>query len=150
MQLPDVSTLAKIRVAALLAILSCVFGGYLLCQQEYRRMQESHAAWRTQRAHVASSWHRLLPSAVTPLGLSGQNATPVPFSPVVFQRAGAKLVSWLPSAKGGDMVLDTPWAQVAPVFIMLAERDMRVAAFSLSLENSVLRFSLQLVGDDEP
>ena len=74
----------------------------------------------------------------------------VAFSPAAFQQAGAKLVSWQPSDKGGELVLDTPWLQVVSTFSLLAERDMQVAAFALTGENGTLRFTMRLVHDDEP
>nr|EKU4731311.1 DNA utilization protein HofO [Kluyvera ascorbata] len=74
----------------------------------------------------------------------------IPFSPVDLQREGVRLVSWVPSAVGGEMSLEADWQQIPATFSMLAERGMQVIAFSLSPGNGALNFSLQLVRDDEP
>ncbi|MGL5699248.1 MAG: DNA utilization protein HofO [Kluyvera sp.] len=149
MRLPErlwpLSTAIKIRSVALIAALIGILCCYQLSYREYLHAAHSREQWRTLNTRTAAIWRRLRLFVPEPV----PDIAPLPFSPALFQRAGAKLVSWLPSAKGGDMVLDTPWRQVAPTFVMLAERDMQVAAFSLAAENGVLRFSLQLVRDDQ-
>ncbi len=60
----------------------------------------------------------------------------------VIQRA--KLVSWHPSAQGGELALKTLWEAVPSAFTRLAERDVSVSRFSLSVEGDDLLFTLQL------
>ena len=47
------------------------------------------------------------------------------------------------------MSLETPWQSVPSTFPLLAERGMQVTAFVLMAHNDALRFTLQLVRDDE-
>ncbi|EPY2149580.1 DNA utilization protein HofO, partial [Escherichia coli] len=68
----------------------------------------------------------------------------LPFSPLDFQLPGAQLVSWHPSAQGGELALKTLWEAVPSAFTRLAERNVSVSRFSLSVEGDDLLFTLQL------
>ena len=68
----------------------------------------------------------------------------LPFSPLDFQLSGAQLVSWHPSAQGGELALKTLWEAVPSAFTRLAERNVSVSRFSLSVEGDDLLFTLQL------
>ena len=50
---------------------------------------------------------------------------------------------------GGEMVLESRWPQAVETFLLLAERDMQIPAFSLSASDNGLRFTLQLEHDDD-
>lgn len=68
----------------------------------------------------------------------------LPFSPLDFQLPGAQLVYWHPSARGGELALKTLWEAVPSAFTRLAERNVSVSRFSLSVEGDELLFTLQL------
>ncbi|RZM91261.1 MULTISPECIES: DNA utilization protein HofO [unclassified Escherichia] len=68
----------------------------------------------------------------------------LPFSPLDFQLPGAQLVYWHPSALGGELALKTLWEAVPSAFTRLAERNVSVSRFSLSVEGDELLFTLQL------
>lgn len=68
----------------------------------------------------------------------------LPFSPLDFQLPGAQLVFWHPSAQGGELALKTLWEAVPSAFTRLAERNVSVSRFSLSVEGDDLLFTLQL------
>ncbi len=51
----------------------------------------------------------------------------LPFSPLDFQLSGAQLVSWHPSAQGGELALKTLWEAVPSAFTRLAERNVSVS-----------------------
>ncbi|MSI33913.1 DNA utilization protein HofO, partial [Escherichia coli] len=61
----------------------------------------------------------------------------------------AQLVSWHPSAQGGELALKTLWEAVPSAFTRLAERNVSVSRFSLSVEGDDLLFTLQLETPDE-
>lgn len=142
--------LGGVRLAALLAVLPGLCGGYWLGHQSRNEAQTSRAAWQSQREKNTAGERRLLGLRAELVEFGMDSIATQPFSPVDFQRQGVRLVSWLPTATGGEMVLETPWQQVAPTFTRLAECDMQVAAFSLAAESGVLRLNLQLVRGDEP
>lgn len=66
------------------------------------------------------------------------------FSPLDFQLPDAQLVYWHPSAQGGELALKTQWEAVPLAFTRLAERNVSVSRFSLSVEGDDLLFTLQL------
>ncbi|EFM2062370.1 DNA utilization protein HofO [Escherichia coli] len=70
----------------------------------------------------------------------------LPFSPLDFQLPGAQLVYWHPSAQGGELALKTLWEAVPSAFTRLAERNVSVSRFSLSVQGDELLFTLQLEG----
>lgn len=67
-----------------------------------------------------------------------QRRKTLPFSPLDFQLSGAQLVSWHPSAQGGELALKTLWEAVPSAFTRLAERNVSVSRFSLSVEGDDL------------
>lgn len=90
--------------------------------------------WRQQRRTAFLRFWLLM--FVAPLLL--------PFSPLDFQLPGAQLVFWHPSAQGGELALKTLWEAVPSAFTRLAERNVSVSRFSLSVEGDDLLFTLQL------
>ena len=154
MRLPDgwraVSRLNALRLTGLMALLvGCGLCFYMM-KQVNLTFEKGNEARQRQHAQYVAGWQRLMPLRVLPEGAESVVPPVVAFSPAAFQQAGAKLVSWQPSDKGGELVLDTPWLQVVSTFSLLAERDMQVAAFALTGENGTLRFTMRLVHDDEP
>lgn len=155
MQLPDswlrISSTTLIAGGACVAILLGVYAAYAVGHQAYQRVSKSHQSWQTGRVHNAEGWRRMMQIKTAAQRETEQGDAPlIPFSPVDLQREGVRLVSWVPSAVGGEMSLEADWQQVPATFSMLAERGMQVIAFSLSPGNGALNFSLQLVRDDEP
>lgn len=153
MKLPDgwrqLSLTARVRVSALLVMSIGIYVCFQAGYPAFLSAQKSREIRQIQHTGMMSSWQRLLSlPASTDVSLQ-PSVKAIPFSPVSFQRAGARLKGWLPSGKGGEMVLETAWQQVPSTFVMLAERDMRVVNFTLTAENGVLRLTLQLVSDDE-
>ena len=67
-----------------------------------------------------------------------------PFSPLAFQREGARLVYWKPQQRGGELALDASWGAVPALFSRLALENARVSAFSITPQGKRLRLSLQL------
>ncbi|MDA8492053.1 hypothetical protein [Kluyvera georgiana] len=154
MRLPDggraVSRLNALRLAGLMALLAGCGLCFYMMKQVNLTFEKGNEARQRQHAQYVAGWQRLMPLRVLPEGAESAVPPVVAFSPAAFQQAGAKLVSWQPSDKGGELVLDTPWLQVVSTFSLLAERDMQVAAFALTGENGTLRFTMRLVHDDEP
>lgn len=151
MRFPDgwrsLSMLNALRIAGLMAMLAGIGLCFQLAAQTDLALEKNRDARQRQHGQYVAGWHRLMPLRAAPL----PSALPtVAFSPAAFQQAGARLVSWLPADAGGELVLDTPWPQVAATFLLLAERDMQVTAFALAGANGTLRFTLRLVHVDEP
>ena len=67
-----------------------------------------------------------------------------PFSPLDFQGGGMRLVHWKPSHSGGELTLDAEWQAIPTVFSRLAQRDVQIAAFSISPQEALLRLRLEL------
>ncbi|HED1419009.1 TPA: hypothetical protein R4S64_000974 [Kluyvera georgiana] len=154
MRLPDgwraVSRLNALRLTGLMALLAGCGLCFYMMKQVNLTFEKGNEARQRQHAQYVAGWQRLMPLRVLPERAESAVPPVVAFSPAAFQQAGAKLVSWQPSDKGGELVLDTPWLQVVSTFSLLAERDMQVAAFALTGENGTLRFTMRLVHDDEP
>lgn len=153
MKLPDgwrqLSLTARVRGAALLAMVIGIFVCFQTGYMAFLSVQKSREIRLIQHSTMISGWRRLLSlPASTDVPLSS-SVNAISFSPVSFQRAGVRLKGWLPSGKGGELVLETAWQQVPSTFEMLAERDMQVVSFALVAENGVLRLTLQVVSDDE-
>lgn len=70
------------------------------------------------------------------------------FSPLDFQSDGVQLLRWRPASQGGEMLLETPWAQVPHIFARLADSQMQVPVFSLIARDNALHCLLQLEGND--
>lgn len=105
--------------------------------------------WTQQQILRIARWRSVMPlqAALNGGGDTGLAASK-PFSPIAFQRPGAELMSWSPTGHGGELVLETVWQQVPSVFALLAERGMRVVAFSLKAGEPRHVLTLQLEGDD--
>lgn len=140
---------ARVIVAALLAMILAIYACFQAASQAYLHTQKSREVRQIQHTAMLSGWQQWLSLRDTAKKSMQSLDKTMPFSPVSFQRAGTRLLSWLPSAKGGEMVLEIAWQQVPSTFEMLAERDMQVVGFALVAENNVLRLTLQLVADDE-
>lgn len=150
MRLPELSTSGAVRFAGLLAALAGIALCYSIGHQASLAAEKGRLAREEQHQRYLANWRRLM-ALRTASPASERDSRPArPFTPAAFQQEGARLVSWHPSAEGGELALDTPWAQVPPAFTRLAERDMQVVAFSLIHENGALRFRLRLVRDDKP
>ena len=67
-----------------------------------------------------------------------------PFSPLDVQTNGARLVRWLPSAKGGELTLDADWVLIPDLFDLFAKRGMGVTAFSVEPGESRLKLVVQV------
>lgn len=144
------SPTAKVGAGALLLMLLAMYGGYRVEHQAYVEAEKSREVWRKQHEQYLARWHHvahLNADARSAPWLEEQDIPP--FSPVDFQRADARLAHWQPSEVGGEISLDTPWHAVPGTFLRLAERGMRVVGFTLATHDDVLRFTLQLVRDDE-
>ncbi|ELE9706753.1 HofO [Enterobacter cloacae] len=104
-------------------------------QMQMAEAVQRHAAlWR-----VASNGPRRTPeSDVRPV---------VRFSPLDFQADGATLVHWKPLPGGGELALDADWPAILTVFTRLAQRDVRIAAFTLVPQGAALRLRVQLEQD---
>ncbi|TBR66942.1 MULTISPECIES: DNA utilization protein HofO [unclassified Escherichia] len=108
--------------------------------------QEEGDALIRLRASNHQQWaalHRLVDT--TPI----REEKTLPFSPLDFQLPGAQLVYWHPSAQGGELALKTLWEAVPSAFTRLAERNVSVSRFSLSVEGDELLFTLQLEGAND-
>lgn len=154
MRLPDGwrarSMLSALRIAGIMAVLVGIGLCFYRMTQISLTLEKEKEARQRQHALYVAGWHRLMSLPRQQVGVESPVPPSVAFSPAAFQRAGARLVSWQPSDKGGELVLDTPWPLVADTFSLLAERDMQVAAFALAGENGTLRFTVRLVHDHEP
>lgn len=144
------SPVIQVRAGALLAILLAVYGGYLSGHQAYLDAEQRRGAQLTQHRQYLAILQRVMRTKAEMLStprLDEKNT--LPFTPVDFQRAGARLTGWQPTDAGGEMSLETPWQSVPSTFPLLAERGMQVTAFVLMAHNDALRLTLQLVRDDE-
>ncbi|WP_312282898.1 hypothetical protein [Pseudescherichia sp.] len=70
------------------------------------------------------------------------------FSALAFQTGSARLLSWHPNARGGELVLQTGWQDVPETFALLAKQRMQATAFSLALKEGVLHLRLELESSD--
>ena len=68
----------------------------------------------------------------------------MPFSPLDFQGEGTKLLHWKPFQNGGELALESAWQANPALFSRLAQRDVQVAAFTISPQSTVLRLRLEL------
>lgn len=113
--------------------------------------QQMAAAWEQahlQQQHLAARWREARVSAPADEMLSRRPPPALPFSPLDFHIADARLVSWQPAEKGGVMTLETAWQAVPQVFPALAQRGMAATAFSIRPGEGGLNFTLQLESDD--
>lgn len=144
------SPVIKVRMGAFLAILLAAYGGYLAGHQAYRDAEQRRSAQLAQHQKYLAILQRVMRTRAEMLStpVLGEKNT-LPFTPADFQRAGAHLTGWQPTDAGGEMSLETPWQSVPSTFPLLTERGMRVTAFVLMAHNDALRFTLQLVRNDE-
>lgn len=98
---------------------------------------ERQAQWRKLRALAPSEEQVALSEAYR-------------FSPLDFHGQARQLLRWQPMQGGGELVLESRWPQAVETFLLLAERGMRIPAFSLSVSENGLRFTLQLEHADDP
>lgn len=140
------------RMAFWLSVtMSCAVLAWLLTVRPYiseqtQRLAELHA----QQQSRSQLWTSALPLRQA----WGAEATaPLPervFSALAFQTGSTRLLSWHPTGRGGEMVLQTGWQDVPETFTRLAEQDMQVSAFSLALKEGVLHLRLELESGDVP
>ena len=144
------SPVIKVRAGALMAILLAVYGGYLAGHQAYLDAKQRRGAQLTQHRQYMAILQRVMRTKAEILSMPRvDEKNTIPFTPVDFQRAGARLTGWQPTDAGGEMSLETPWQSVPSTFPLLAERGIQVTAFGLMPHNDTLRFTLQLVRNDE-
>ncbi|KOR05733.1 hypothetical protein ABW48_00620 [Pluralibacter gergoviae] len=72
-----------------------------------------------------------------------------PFSALNLQAAGVMLVSWQPDGKGGELLLESDWRSIPPLFALLARSGAAIPAFSIAPQDGALAVSLRLEMDDE-
>lgn len=127
-------------------LLMAVGGGVFLLLSE---SAPQNAAWKQQQILRIARWQSVMPLQAA-LNAAGETnlAESQPFSPVDFQGPGGELMSWMPVGRGGELVLETEWDKVPSVFALLAERGMRVSAFSLQAGKMRHMLTLQLEGSD--
>lgn len=131
-------TLGCAALAWLLAVRPCT-------SKQTQRLADLHA----QQLSRSQLWASIMPLRQA----EAQAATaPLPgraFSALAFQTGSARLLSWHPNARGGEMVLQTGWQDVPETFARLAEQRMQATAFSLGLKESVLHLRLELESGDD-
>ena len=138
------------RVAAwLIVTMSCVGLAWLLTV----RPGTSERAQRLADLHAQQQSRSQLWAGIMPLRQAVQQAATVPlpegiFSALAFQTGSARLLSWHPTERGGEMVLQTGWQDVPETFARLAERRTLATAFSLALKEGVLHLRLELESDN--
>ncbi|MDF3826591.1 MULTISPECIES: HofO family protein [unclassified Pseudocitrobacter] len=129
--------------AGLAGVLLMAAGGVAFLLQS--EAASPNAAWKQQQILRIARWQSVMPlQAALNVAADATLAATKPFSPVDFQRPGAELMSWTPAVRGGELVLETEWEQVPSVFMLLAERGMRVSAFSLQAGETRHVLTLQL------
>lgn len=102
-----------------------------LNNQQSAQQAALKAQWRTLRALFPPTESAFLPAEK-------------PFSPLDFQETDRQLIRWQPGQGGGELILQTRWQPVAETFARLASCGMQVPAFSLTMQDNLLRFTLQL------
>ena len=102
-----------------------------------QRQQLSQAA-RTN----ASLWPSASKSTLRPETQTAREM--MPFSPLDFQGEGTTLLHWKPFQNGGELALESAWQAIPALFSRLAQRDVQVAAFTISPQSTVLRLRLEL------
>lgn len=101
-----------------------------------------------QQAALQVSWRDILAlkPPEMPLAVSDEARA---FSPLDVHSRDAQLIRWHPAQHGGEMVLEAKWASIPQTFSWLAERQMLTPAFSITVQENALRFTLQLESDDD-
>lgn len=123
-------------------------GGWIIARPVGNALEQQRARLIAQRQTMRDEWQHAR-QRQSLLHAQAERAPAKAFSPLDFQHAQARLTRWQPGNGGGEMALDVQWARVPVIFDQLAERNMRVSAFSLTPEEGALRFTLQLEGGDE-
>ena len=138
----------QIGLAGLLLL--AMAGAMFLLHPESTQQDALREDWKQLQASRAGLWQSVR-ARQTAISLLEEKiwAAIKPFSPVDFQRPGAELVRWTPAGRGGEMVLETVWEQVPSVFTLLAERGMRVSAFSIRAGATQHTLTLQLESQNE-
>ena len=102
---------------------------------------------RTTGADFTPQWRRLLI-------LSQQSEAivlpeTIPFSALDLQASGATLVCWLPDKKGGELVLESNWRSIPPLFALLARSGAAIPTFSIAPREEALAIVLRLEIDND-
>ncbi|MBE3287587.1 HofO [Enterobacter cloacae complex sp. P31C] len=111
------------------------------------RPVEQQCAERQQQLIQAARTNASLWPTASQAPFSPQTRTALelkPFSPLDFQGEGTRLLYWKPLQNGGELALEAEWQAIPPLFSRLAQRDVWVAAFTLSPQNTALRLRLEL------
>ncbi|VAX68757.1 HofO [Enterobacter kobei] len=78
----------------------------------------------------ASLWPSASKTALRPETQTAREM--MPFSPLDFQGEGTTLLHWKPLQNGGELALESAWQAIPALFSRLAQRDVQVAAFTIS------------------
>ena len=73
----------------------------------------------------------------------------VPFSAPDLQANGVTLVRWLPDKKGGELVLESDWRSIPPLFALLARSGAVIPTFSIEPREETLAIVLRLEIDHD-
>jgi len=98
-------------------------------------------------ADFTPQWRRLLALSRQSEPLALPDAAP--FSALNLQAAGVTLVSWQPDGKSGELLLESDWRSIPPLFALLARSGAAIPAFSIAPQDGALAVSLRLEMDDE-
>lgn len=130
-------------------VFGCVALAWLLALRPCLREQTQRlAAIGAQQQSRSQLWASAMPLRQA----EEQATTAIPperaFSALAFQTGSARLLSWHPNARGGELVLQSGWQDVPETFARLAEQRMQAIAFSLALKEGVLHLRLELESSD--
>lgn len=96
----------------------------------------------SQPVALKAQWRKTLP--LRDVSVSTPPEPSKPFSALDFGEAGSQLMSWQPSGKGGELILDADWNAIPSLFTLLAERRQAMRGFSLQPEKQRLRLTLAI------
>lgn len=91
-------------------------------------------------------WRQLI--ALARAGVPEAAPDVAPFSVLNLQAAGVQLVSWQPDEKGGELVLESRWRSIPPLFALLARSGAAIPSFSITPQGGALAVTLRLELDD--
>jgi len=129
--------------------LVCAALAWLLAVRPCMREQTQRLAEiRAQQQSRSQLWAGVMPLRQAEEPTTSTIRPDRAFSALVFQTGSARLLSWHPNARGGELVLQTGWQNVPETFARLAEQHMQVTAFSLALKEGVLHLRLELESSD--
>jgi len=97
---------------------------------------------------LKAQWKKVM-SLRDPSG-EGSSHLSKPFSALDFDGMKSRLLSWEPSGKRGELILEADWPAIPSLFGLLAERNQAVRAFSIlpGVPRLTLRLQLEAIDDD--